>query len=80
MFDGELTLDDIEREWAEYRAKKEQSKSRWTAHHDDLLVKMRDGSTMSWEDLAQFWKSKFGWGSGKTLNARYKELKAGDDD
>lgn len=79
MNEIELTSEMLQEELREYAAGIEKKKSRWTPEHDALLVTARDELNLTWPQLAAFWKKKFGWGSDKALNARYKEVKANDE-
>ena len=80
MFEGEITLADLEQELADYAQSQQKKKSRWTEDHDRLLVSGREAHGMTWEQMAAWWKAKFGWGSDKSLNARYKHIKAASDE
>ena len=80
MFEGEITFDQLQNALAEYAEAQKKKQSRWTDELDSLLLAGRDEHGMTWDTLVAWWKEQFGWGSDKSLNARYKQLKARGDD
>jgi hypothetical protein len=79
MFDDEITIDQLESEWAEYAAAVQRPKSRWSEMMDCELILARDKFGLTYVEIANRWKEKYGWGNEKSMSDRYRAIKARDE-
>ena len=76
--DIELSWDDLRSDLDNLPADRAKKFAEWTPEHDALLLHARDVRKVSYNDLGPWWLKKFGWGSNKSLAARYREIGGGE--